>query len=120
MNKLDRNIRGILLRVRVLPNPGHSVIKPDSPEYLFLVQQAKRISLSKTIGRFSRWNFLIWPWLIIVAGMKWLDLALSNTIIRSFINEMDLQKVIAEPGSRAPAVDLKRAAERPSTAGRLN
>lgn len=63
---------------------------PLSPEYLYLVQQSKRVSITRTLNAFGKDNLTMWPYLIAVALAKWLDLALSNTLIRSLINERDL------------------------------
>lgn len=82
--------RRLLLRMRVHPFAQPSGTDPYSPHYLYMVQQAKRIALSQTLGRFRLRSLVIWPWLVLVFAARWLDLALVNTLIRSLINEHDL------------------------------
>jgi len=76
-----------VLRVsRAIPND------PMSPEYLYLVQQSKRVSLVQTLNSFHSNNLRSWPLLVALVMFKWIDLRLSNSIIRSLINEHDLLK----------------------------
>jgi len=115
MTRVDWEIRLFLLNLRTHALAGPVITKPYSVEHLFLIQQSKRVSLSMTIGRFSRWNFLLWPFLTMVVVIKWIDLSLATTVIRSLINEFVLQRLSAE--SRGGA-DLRPEAEQaPSPVG---
>lgn len=96
MTDTSWKIRMLLLRLRVHRLGGPASVNPNSLEYLYLVQQSKRISLAATVGRFSRWNILIWPVLAVVVLIKWLDLSLTTTLVRAFINESVLLKLSAE------------------------
>ena len=93
MARTDQAIRRFLLHFRIhrLAEPVNA--SPQSPEYLYLVQQTKRLSLAASIGRFSRRNFLLWPFLVALVIVKWIDLKIANALIASFINEMALLKL---------------------------
>ena len=82
--------RAILRPLRVLRAAGTVPNNTHSPEYLYLVQQSKRISLVRTLNCFGADNVRAWPLLLASAFVKWLDLILSNSLIRSLINEYDL------------------------------
>src|SRR5262245_27921877 len=103
MGRADRAIRRWLLHFRIhrLAEPVNA--NPQSPEYLYLVQQTKRLSLAVSIGRFSRKNFLLWPLLVALVLVKWIDLKIANAVIASFINEMALLKLSAEGRAEAEA-----------------
>lgn len=108
-------IRRFLLHFRTHRLSGPVTAKPSSAEYLYLVQQSKRISLATTVGRFSRWNILLWPYLTLLVLMKWIDLSIATTIIRSFINESVLQRLSAEGHG---AADWRTEDERGASASR--
>ena len=101
MGRTDQAIRRFLLHFRIhrLAEPVHA--SPQSTEYLYLVQQTKRLSLAASIGRFSRRNFLLWPLLVALVIVKWIDLKIANAVISSFINEMALLKLSAEARAEA-------------------
>jgi hypothetical protein len=82
--------RKILRPLRVLRVSVGLPPDPLSPEYLYLVQQSKRIALVQTLNLFRFDNFWSWPVLVACVVLKWLDLGLSNSLIRSLINEYDL------------------------------
>jgi hypothetical protein len=82
--------RRMLQPVRVLQISAVSAPDPMSPEYLYLVQQCKRLGLVQTLDSFKFDNVRQWPGLLAIAAFKWLDLSLSSTLIRSLINEHDL------------------------------
>jgi hypothetical protein len=88
--------RNILRPLRVLRVTATVPPDPLSPEYLYLVQQSKRVSLVRTLDSFRANNLLSWPILLVVVLIKWLDLGLSNCLIRSLINEHDLLHRIDE------------------------
>lgn len=81
--------RRMLRPVRVLQISG-SVPDPMSPEYLYVVQQYKRIGFVKTLDSFKFDNVGQWPRLLAVAAVRWLDLSISTTLVRALINEHDL------------------------------
>ena len=76
-----------LLRLRVLILDHEYIADPYSPEYLYLIQQQKRLSLSKTMGRLRPRGFLLFPIIILIALIKCLDLFVTNQIVQSLINE---------------------------------
>lgn len=84
--------RAILLRLRVHRLGHEHTAEPYSPEYLYLVQQAKRLALSATIARLRPRNLLLFPLIIPVAAIRAVDLWIANQIIRSLINERDLRE----------------------------
>jgi hypothetical protein len=88
--------RSLLRRLRVLRVTTAVPSDPLSPEYLYLVQQSKRVSLVQTLNAFRADNLLSWPFLSGVVLIKWLDLGLSNSLIRSLINEHDLLQRLDE------------------------
>ena len=94
--------RRLLRPVRVLRVSENIPFDPLSPEYLYLVQQSKRVSLLRTLGALTSDNLRSWPVLLAAALVKWMDLKLSNTLIRSMINEHQLLDIInrAETGNR--------------------
>ena len=102
----DRKMRMLLLRLRVHRLKGPTTANPNSVEYLYLVQQSKRLSLATTVGRFSRWNVLFWPFLLIIVFTKWMDLSLTTTLIKSLINESMLERLSYE-GRLADARSIK-------------
>src|SRR5580698_2953668 len=89
--------RRILRPLRVFHVTTPVPSDPMSPEYLYLVQQSKRVSLIRTLDAFRVTNFLSWPILLGVVLIKWLDLIVSNSLIRSLINEYDLLRRVEEP-----------------------
>lgn len=82
--------RAMLRPLRVFRVTGSVPRDAYSPEYLYLVQQSKRISLVGTLNRFKIGNAYAWPLLLAIVFVKWFDLVLSNSLIRSLINEYDL------------------------------
>lgn len=98
---LRRRLMGVLLRrLRVLKVAGTVPADPCAPEYLYLVQQSKRLSLVRTMHNFRLGNVLLWPVLVIAVLAKWVDLAISNTLIRALINEYDLLQRAASSAER--------------------
>ncbi|MDR3441147.1 hypothetical protein [Telmatospirillum sp.] len=83
-------MRTLLLRLRLHRLEREHAADPQSPEYLYLVLQSKRLSLSATIGRFRPATLPVWPLLLAVTVIKTLDLWIANQIVRSLINERDL------------------------------
>ena len=82
--------RAVLRPLRVLRAAGTVPADTHSPEYLYLVQQSKRVALVRTLNCFRRNNVHVWPLLLASTFVKWLDLVLANSLIRSLINEYDL------------------------------
>ena len=67
--------RSWLLRLRIhgVPAGGHRA-DPNSPDYLYLVQQCKRLSLSVTVGRLRPGNLALFPVLLLIILLKAADL----------------------------------------------
>jgi hypothetical protein len=84
-----------LLRLRVLLLDHEHAHDPFSPEYLYLVQQQKRLSLSRTLGRLRPANILLFPAILLVAWVKCLDLRITNVIVQAMINERILLRHVA-------------------------
>ncbi len=82
--------RAWLLRQRVLPVPEGYALDPQSPDYLYLVQQRKRLSLSTSIGRLRPGNLPLLPVIGVIVLFKTVDLWITNQLIRSLLNEQDL------------------------------
>jgi hypothetical protein len=90
--------RAVLRPLRTLP-AAQIPFDPHSPEYLYVAQQAKRLSLVRTLDSFRLGNLPLWPVLSVIALAKWTDLTISNALVRSLINEYDLlQRIAREPG----------------------
>jgi hypothetical protein len=88
--------RALLRPIRVLRAVG-VVPAPNSLEYLYLIQQSKRLSLVRTYNSIKSNNLRSWPVLFSILLVKWFDLVLSNTLIKAMINEHELmQKLEAE------------------------
>jgi hypothetical protein len=88
--RIDSVARSALLKLRVHRLAGEHAADPNSVEYLYLVQQSKRLSLSTSMARLRPRNVLILPLLLPVIMVKAIDLWIANQIIRSLINERDL------------------------------
>lgn len=95
-------VRKTLLRLRVYPLGNEYNLDPYSPEYLYLAQQRKRLSLSASVSRLRPRYLLISPYILATIVVKLVDLWIANQIIRSLINERDLMREILrqeKPGS---------------------
>ncbi len=88
--RLRSAVRFALLRLRVYDLNSKHALDPYSPEYLYFVQQQKRIALSKSIAHLRPRYILFFP--VVLTGIlaKAVDLWLANQLIRSLINERDL------------------------------
>lgn len=87
-------MRSILLRARIHSVPEGNATDPYSLEYLYLIQQRKRLSLAATIGRLRPRNILAFPIIGLIVVLKIADIWIANQVIRSLINEYDLLKRI--------------------------
>jgi hypothetical protein len=87
---LTSKVREALLRLRVLRVPAKVEVSPYSNEYLYLVQQGKRLGLSHTLARFRLKNIPTWPVIFVVALWRYIDLKITNALIQSIINENEL------------------------------
>lgn len=88
----EARTRRWLLRLRILGVPGGCTLDPHSLEYLYLIQQRKRLSLSASVGRLRPANLLLLPAILVVVLVKTIDLWTTNQVVRSIINEYDLQQ----------------------------
>jgi hypothetical protein len=79
-----------LLRMRVMVLDREFAADPYSPEYLYLIQQQKRLSLSGTVGQLRPRNALMFPLIILLVLIKALDLFVTNQIVQSLLNERQL------------------------------
>ena len=93
--------RAVLRPLRMLP-ADRIPFDPHSPEYLYVAQQAKRVSLVRTLGSFRLGNFPLWPLLSIVVVAKWADLVIANALVRALINEYDLLERISRRTEEPP------------------
>ena len=87
-------VRHTLLRLRIYPLGHDYNLDPYSPEYLYLAQQRKRLSLSASVSRLRPRYLLISPVILVIIAVKLVDLWIANQIIRSLINERDLMRQI--------------------------
>ena len=88
--RMNTVLREWLLKARIHPVPGGFTLDPQSAEYLYLVQQHKRLSLAASIGRMRPGNILLLPLIVPVILLKTADLWICNQMVRSMINERDL------------------------------
>ena len=85
--------RECLLRVKIHPVPEGRALDPNSADYLYLVQQQKRLSLASSAGRLRLGNILLAPLLVPIVLLKAVDLWIANLTIRAIINEQDLLRL---------------------------
>jgi hypothetical protein len=97
MMRLTAKWGGALLRLRILVLDREHTTDPFSAEYLYLVQQRKRLSLSRTVGRLRPGNIPLFPVIVVIALVKYLDLLVTNQIVQSLINERILMHHITRP-----------------------
>src|ERR1700687_180652 len=89
--------RAVLRPLRTLP-AARIPFDPHSPEYLYVAQQAKRLSLVRTLDGFRLGNLPLWPVLSVIALAKWAELMIPNPLVRSLINEYALlHRIPREP-----------------------
>jgi hypothetical protein len=93
-------VRHTLLRLRIYPLDHDYNLDPYSPEYLYLAQQRKRLSLSASVSRLRPRYLLISPFILVIIAVKLVDLWIANQIIRSLINEHDLMREILRQEKR--------------------
>lgn len=95
----ERGAASILLRFRIHPAPEQRGVDPRSLEYLYLVQQRKRLALAASVGRLRPRNILLFPFIVLSVLLRLADLSIANQIIRSMLNERDLQRRIEASGT---------------------
>ena len=93
--------RAVLRPLRMLP-ADRIPFDPHSPEYLYVAQQAKRVSLVRTLDSFRLGNLPLWPVLSVIVLAKWADLSISNALVRALINEYDLLQRISRRPENPP------------------
>ena len=96
MTRIAAWTRTLLLKIRIGTLAEPTVADPQAPAYLFLIQQSKRLSLSRSIGHVRPRNLLLLPLLVAIILVKAVDLWLTSLLIRSLINERDLQRQVTE------------------------
>jgi hypothetical protein len=94
--RLQAVIRASLLRTKIHHVAEGFALDPHSADYLYLVQQRKRLSLATSIGRLRPRNILAVPFILPIVLVKAIDLWIANQIIRAMINEYDLLRCGAE------------------------
>jgi hypothetical protein len=80
--------------MRVLRLGTEHAADPFAPEYLYLVLQQKRLSLSATVGRLRPRNILLFPFILPIILVRLLDLSISNQIVQSLISERFLMEQV--------------------------
>lgn len=88
--RLTALTRAALLRAKVHRVPDGYALDPQSADYLYLVLQRKRLSLSASIGRLRPRTLPLWPAIALVVLLKTLDLWIANQIIRAMLTERAL------------------------------
>jgi hypothetical protein len=82
--------RALILRQRTHALAPGEAVDPHSLDYLYLIQQKRRLDLSISAGRLRPRNLLLFPILLPILAVRLLDLAVTNQVVRSLINERDL------------------------------
>ena len=95
--RIQLAVRFVLLRLRVHRLADEHAADPFSPEYLYLVQQSKRLSLSTSMARLRPRYLFILPLVLPIIIVKAMDLWIANQVIRSLINERDLIEQTLRP-----------------------
>ena len=91
-----------LLMLRVIVLDREYAADPYSPEYLYLIQQQKRLGLSRTVGRLRPRNLPAFPLIILIVLIKAMDLFVTNQIVKSLINERLLTSHVTHPRQDEP------------------
>ncbi|WP_162999336.1 glycosyltransferase family 1 protein [Burkholderia sp. Nafp2/4-1b] len=92
---LTRRIRRALIhRSRIVPAtlrdvPGNSF----SLDYLYCLQQERRLRLSRMLSRFMSGRIWMYPWYAARVIAEAISLQVTNTLVRSMINETLIQKL---------------------------
>jgi len=91
----SRSLR-ILRTLRQLFRPAADVPTDSySAQYLFRLQEAKRLALAEAIGEIRLTPSRRLPKLIVIAVVRYVSLLLTNAFVRAAVNEILLKKAIA-------------------------
>jgi len=90
-------VRAILLRAKVHRVPEGHTLDPESADYLYLVLQRKRLSLSASVGRLRPRTLPLWPIIALIVLLKTLDLCIATQIIRAMLTEQLLLERRGKP-----------------------
>jgi hypothetical protein len=71
-------LRGCLLRARIHRVTEGYATDPHAIDYLYVVQQRKRLSLAASVGRVRLGNVLLLPLIIPIVFLKAVDLWIAN------------------------------------------
>jgi len=85
--RFTRLTRAILLRAKVHRVPEGHALDPETADYLYLVLQRKRISLSASVGRLRPRSLPLWPVIALIVLLKTVDLCIATQIIRAMLTE---------------------------------
>jgi glycosyltransferase involved in cell wall biosynthesis len=86
--------RSLIHRSRLVPAtlrdvPGNSF----SLDYLYCLQQERRLRLSRMLARFMSGRVWMYPWYTVRVVSEAISLQITNVLIRSMVNEILIQKL---------------------------
>lgn len=87
--KRSRIHRSRIVAATLRDVPGNSF----SLDYLYCLQQEKRLRLSRMLARFMSGRVWMYPWYIVRVVGEAISLQITNALIRSMINEILIQKL---------------------------
>lgn len=98
--RIDRWTRKQLLRSRIHHVPDGLVLDPSSIDYLYLVQQHRRLKLTRKIARLRPKNILLLPVIAVDILASSIGLWITNQIVGAMINEYELLDLGNRQGNR--------------------
>lgn len=88
--RIGRWTRKQLLRSRIHHVPDTPALDPNSIDYLYLVQQHRRLKLTRKIARLRPWNIVLLPLILIDILLSSVCLWITNQLVGAMINEHHL------------------------------
>jgi len=86
-DRIGRWTRKQLLRSRIHHVPDTPALDPNSIDYLYLVQQHRRLKLARKIARLRPRNIVLLPLILIDILLSSVCLWITNQLVGSMINE---------------------------------
>lgn len=91
--RIDRWTRKQLLRSRIHHVPDTPALDPNGVDYLYLVQQHRRLKLTRKIARLRPRNIVLLPLILIDILLSSVCLWITNQLVGSMINEHRLMNL---------------------------
>lgn len=88
--RIDRWTRKQLLRSRIHHMPDSLILDPNSIDYLYLVQQHRRLKLTRKIARLRPKNIVLLPVILVDILISSMCLWITNQLVGAMINEYQL------------------------------